>query len=66
MTAPTTDGTDGQYFWCLKHSRVEREDGCAAKDRIGPFASAAEAERGLETMHAREKSKEAEDEAWRG
>jgi len=39
----------GQYFWCLKHSRVEDETGCRAADRLGPYTSAAEAERALQT-----------------
>ena len=45
---------------------MEREDGCAARDRIGPFATAQEAEQGLETMHARERQKRAEDDEWAG
>lgn len=38
-----------QYFWCLKHSRVEDETGCRAADRLGPYPTAAEAERALQT-----------------
>ncbi|MFC5730529.1 MULTISPECIES: hypothetical protein [Nocardioides] len=45
------------FWFCLKHHAVEGEDGCPSKDRLGPYASEAEASRALET--ARERS-----EAW--
>ncbi|WP_134767602.1 hypothetical protein [Nocardioides sp. 1609] len=49
---------DAPEFWyCLKHSTVEGRDGCPNKDRLGPYASEAEAARAIETAH--EKS-----EAW--
>lgn len=37
------------YWYCIKHDRVEREDeGCANKERLGPYDSHAEASRALE------------------
>ena len=33
----------GQYWFCLIHQRVEGEDGCPNKDRMGPYATEAEA-----------------------
>lgn len=36
------------YFYCLVHKRVEGEQGCRAKDRLGPYATAEEAGRALE------------------
>ena len=40
--------TKGEYWYCLNHHRVEGVDGCANKDRMGPYATEAEAERALE------------------
>lgn len=33
----------GEYWFCLVHQRVEGEDGCPNKDRMGPYATEAEA-----------------------
>ncbi|GAA5151990.1 hypothetical protein GCM10023340_31540 [Nocardioides marinquilinus] len=46
-----------EYWYCTKHHRVEGSDGCANRDRLGPYPTEAEAARALET--AQEKS-----EAW--
>ncbi len=46
-----------EYWYCLKHERVEDRDGCPNKDRLGPYASQVEASRAVEAAH--EKS-----EAW--
>jgi hypothetical protein len=44
----------GKYYWCLKHSRVESDANmCAAVDRLGPYGSAAEAERALDRVAER-------------
>ncbi len=42
-----------QYYYCVKHHRVEGEDGCRAIDRLGPYDTREEAERALETAEAR-------------
>jgi len=47
-----------QYYYCLKHHKVEGPVGCRAKDRIGPFATQEEAERALEKVRER-------NEAWK-
>jgi hypothetical protein len=39
---------------------------CPAKYRLGPFPSAAEAERALERVRERNEAWEAEDARWRG
>lgn len=58
--------SDG-YYWCLKHERVESgDDVCAAKHRLGPYASAAEAEHALELVQRRNEAWDAEDARWRG
>jgi hypothetical protein len=46
-----------EYWYCIKHEAVETRDGCPNRDRLGPYATRAEAERAIETAH--EKS-----EAW--
>ena len=39
--------SDGEYWFCLKHKTVEGAEGCRAADRLGPYASSAEASRAL-------------------
>jgi hypothetical protein len=31
--------SEGQtsWWWCLKHDRVEGDDGCSFTDRLGPY-----------------------------
>ncbi len=41
------------FYFCLKHHTVEGEDGCKASDRLGPYASEAEASRALEKVQER-------------
>ncbi len=58
---------EGPYFWCLRHNRVETGDGvCAAQYRLGPYASADDATRALETVEKRNQAWDAEDARWRG
>lgn len=55
------------YFWCLRHKRVESGDGvCPAQYRLGPFASADDATRALETVEKRNKAWDDEDARWTG
>jgi hypothetical protein len=55
------------YWWCLKHNRVESDDNvCAAKYRLGPYDSAAEAESALDKVAERNAAWEAEDARWDG
>lgn len=42
-----------EYYFCLNHHTVEGKDGCKAADRLGPYGSAAEAARALETAAER-------------
>jgi hypothetical protein len=57
----------GEYYWCLRHNRVESGDKvCAARHRIGPFDTVAEAERALETVKQRNEDWRAEDARWGG
>ncbi|MEU3603555.1 hypothetical protein ABZ714_33335 [Streptomyces sp. NPDC006798] len=52
--APT--GKPGEWFYCLKHQKVEEGPECPAKDRFGPYATPKEAAAAMET--ARERNEE--------
>jgi len=41
------------WYFCLVHQRVEPEDGCPNAERMGPYATQAEAEAALATAHER-------------
>ncbi len=46
-----------QYYYCLVHSQVEPADsGCRNEDRLGPYATRAEAERALDKVAKRNES----------
>lgn len=51
------------YYYCLIHHAVERHDGCADKDRLGPFDTAEAAAHALETVASRQVRYDLEDEA---
>ena len=56
-----------RYYWCLNHQRVETEANmCAAKHRLGPYETAADAERALDRVRERNEEWEAEDRRWEG
>jgi hypothetical protein len=60
-------GLGGAYFWCLRHHRVETEaDACAAKYRLGPYASADDAAHALDRVKERNQAWDAEDARWAG
>lgn len=42
-----------EYWYCIKHSRVEGRDGCPNRDRLGPYPTEEEASRALETAAER-------------
>lgn len=52
----------GRWYWCFKHSDVEGQAGCPAKDRMGPYASPEEAQNWRERVQARNETWDAEDE----
>ncbi|NUR31521.1 MAG: hypothetical protein HOV83_37730 [Catenulispora sp.] len=51
------EGDDGWYY-CVKHGTVEPAGACAAKDRLGPYATREDAEHALQRVQER-------NEAWR-
>ena len=58
-------GTEG-WWWCLRHSRVERGPGCPNKERLGPYATEHEAATVLERTAARTAAEDARDAEERG
>jgi len=52
------------YWYCLDHHEVETFAGCGSRNRVGPFGTAAEAARALDTIAERERRYDAEDAAW--
>jgi hypothetical protein len=45
--------SDTEYWFCLKHHTVEGVDGCKNADRLGPYATSAEAARALDKVEER-------------
>ena len=45
--------SDSEYWYCLKHKAVEGHDGCRNADRLGPYATEAEAARALDKVAER-------------
>jgi hypothetical protein len=52
---------DKHWWYCLKHHQVEGDDGCAGKDRLGPYATREEASRALELVQERNREWDAQD-----
>lgn len=55
---------DEEYWFCLKHHRVEGREGCRNADRLGPYATEAEAARALERVEERNEAWEEQERAW--
>jgi hypothetical protein len=46
--------SDDEEFWfCLNHHTVEHRDGCRNQDRLGPYATEAEAAHALDKVQER-------------
>ncbi len=50
-----------RWYWCLAHNAVESEEGCRGSDRMGPYASAADAANWRAIAAARNEAWDAED-----
>ncbi len=48
-----TAGKPGEWYYCLKHARVEEGPECRAADRMGPYGSREEAAHAMETARER-------------
>ena len=44
---------DKKFWFCLNHHVVEGVEGCRNQDRLGPYATEAEAARALEAVEER-------------
>ncbi|MBO3680646.1 hypothetical protein [Streptomyces sp. NEAU-YJ-81] len=59
-----TAGKPGEWYYCIRHQKVEEGPECRAADRLGPYASPEEAAHAMET--ARERNEEWQnDPRWR-
>ncbi|MQA26636.1 MAG: hypothetical protein GEU94_14485 [Micromonosporaceae bacterium] len=56
-----------EFWWCVKHSRVESGDGvCPARRRLGPYPTREDAAAALEKVRERNEEWDAEDARWEG
>ena len=57
-------GEQQQWYFCLNHNTVESDDGCAGKDRLGPYPTREAAEHWQETVQRRNEEWEAKGDDW--
>jgi len=63
----SSSGIGGGHYWCLRHHRVEMApNACPGRHRLGPYATAADAQRALVTVADRNSVWDAEDARWSG
>lgn len=48
-----TFGKPGEWYYCLKHKKVEEGPECPAKDRFGPYTSPEEAAQAMDIARDR-------------
>lgn len=53
--------TQQRWYFCVRHQTVEPEDGCAAKDRLGPYATREEAAHAMDKVRERNEEWDASD-----
>jgi hypothetical protein len=54
-----------EHWWfCLKHMRVEPDEGCPNKDRMGPYETRDAAANALQTAAERNKEWKKQDDDW--
>ncbi|NGN69751.1 hypothetical protein G5C51_38420 [Streptomyces sp. A7024] len=46
-------GRPGEWYYCIRHNKVEEGPECKATDRLGPYATQAEAAHALEKAEQR-------------
>ena len=57
--------TDTEYYWCLRHQRVESGDTvCRASQTMGPYRTPDEARQALERVRQRNEEWETDDRVW--
>ncbi|MEP9382998.1 hypothetical protein [Nocardioides sp. KR10-350] len=57
------ESSEGRYWFCVKHHRVEGADGCPPIDRLGPYPTEEMASRALEIAQERNEAWD-NDPAW--
>ena len=58
---PMTMGVAVSWYYCLVHQKVEPQDGCANAERLGPYATEAEAQDALELAKQRNEAFDADE-----
>ncbi|KEI45352.1 hypothetical protein [Saccharopolyspora rectivirgula] len=56
----------GNWYYCLKHHKVEPEAGCRALNRLGPYPDRETASQALEIARARTEAADEADRRWNG
>jgi hypothetical protein len=56
----------GHWWFCLTHMRVEGDEGCPNKDRMGPYETEEAAANALKTAAERNKAWQDQDRDWDG
>lgn len=56
-----TDAGAGEWYYCLRHKAVEEGLQCPAKNRLGPYATRAEADHALDRVRERNEDWDAQD-----
>ncbi|HVC70969.1 MAG TPA: hypothetical protein VNC61_12005 [Acidimicrobiales bacterium] len=51
--SPPLGDAEGEWYYCFKHGVVETGDRCRRMDRMGPYATAEEAENWRDRVAAR-------------
>jgi hypothetical protein len=53
--------THQSWYFCVKHQTVEGDDGCPAKDRLGPYPTREAAEHAIDKVQERNQEWDAAD-----
>lgn len=53
-------GKPGEWFYCVKHHKVEEGPDCPGRQRMGPYGSREEAEHAMERVAERNEEWDAE------
>ncbi|MBC3842184.1 hypothetical protein GXW82_24180 [Streptacidiphilus sp. 4-A2] len=64
MTDGGTTKSEGDWYYCLKHKKVEEGMVCPARNRLGPYRTEADASRALEISRERNEAWD-DDPRWR-
>ena len=55
--------SDDEWYYCVRHGKVETAGECPAKDRLGPYPTREDAEQALERVRERNEEWRRQDEA---